>query len=569
MLKSLLVKNYAVIADLEIEFQGGLTTLTGETGAGKSVLLGALGTILGDRVDTTMLRTGADKAIIEGVFEISHLPVLQDYLHGQDLEVSGELLIRREISDSGRSRAFVNDTPVQLSVLQDVGELLVDLHGQHDHQSLLKVQNHLSFIDHFGDLDELVSQVEAAFKEMQRHLTELRRLENAQSAVTEKQEFLLFQLKEIEKVNPHPEEEQELLQEEKIFLNSQRLFDRSQELSGILYDEPNSIVEQFARVQNGLQELARIDEAFVSHQDELNSARLVIEEMVKFLQDYNARIESNPERLEEIQNRIAELTGLKKKYGRDISALLEYRGQIKQELSEFEDLAGRIQICKDDVLTQKQTFKALCQALSGRRRQLANELEKLIPDVLVTLGMPGSRFNVMLKYQDDPAGPIEIDSRSVRATASGMDFAEFFVSLNAGEDLRPLAKVASGGEISRVMLALKSVLAQEGQIPVLIFDEIDNGVSGRVASAVGRKLRELAAFHQVLCITHLPQIASMGHQHLFVEKQEVNGRTETTIRPLSKAEREQAVARLLAGESISEAHLNSARELLQDAIVEH
>lgn len=567
MLKSLSVKNYALIADAEIQFGKGLNILTGETGAGKSIILEALGTILGDRIDTSVLRDGAEKATIEGYFILESNTDLTAYLNERDVDSDdGQLFLRREIYRNGRTRAFVNDTPVQLSILQEVGDFLVDLHGQHEHQSLLKTQNHLKFLDEFGELEGELKEVEKAFKSLQTHLSELRELEQKQKTVQERKEYYLFQINEINKVNPLPGEEEDLLREEKIVQHSERLYNLTNELYRILYENENSAFDQLSRVQNGLLELMDIDDKFAECKSDCESATVIVDELAKFLQDYNSNIEFNPERLEKIQNRISELSGLKKKYGRTTEDILELRDEIQIELDSLANLTTNIESLRERIDSEKKRFSVLCLDLSKKRRSAAKNVENIVPDVLSYLGMSGSRFNVALTYHDDPVGLVEHQGKTYRASADGIDFAQFLLSTNVGEDVRPLAKIASGGEISRIMLALKSIMAKEGHIPVLVFDEIDIGVSGRIAQAVGRKLRALSDLHQVICITHLPQIASMGDQHYFVEKFERSGRIETTIRKLSSEERTEAIAKLLAGERVSETHLNSARELLQDRI---
>ncbi len=566
MLRSLSIKNYAVISDLEIRFQSGLNMLTGETGAGKSIILGALGTILGDRIDTTVLRAGAAKGIIEGEFDLHVTPDVTRYLAARDLaETSDYVFLRREIYQNGRTRAFVNDTPVQLSVLQDIAELLVDLHGQHEHQSLLRQQSHLTFIDAFGGFEQTVSQVNEAHARLKTLQEKLAALVSRQTSLSEKREFLVFQMNEINKVRPEVDEAQQLLADEKLLQHSERLHSLTNELVAIIYETSSSLFDQMGQVEVGLRELARIDARFTENLDETLTAKLTFDEMAKSLQAYRANIEFNPNRLEEIQTRLSELAGLKKKYSRDIAGILAYREDIRIELEGIENLAQEIAETEILVEEQRQEFARLCLHLSSNRKTAAGALAERVPKVLSYLGMPGARFSVALEYQDDPNGDVEVQGQKVRSVPGGIDFASFLLSSNAGEDLKPLSKVASGGEISRVMLALKSALAKDGQIPVLVFDEIDIGVSGRIARAVGRKLGELAKFHQVICITHLPQIASMGDHHFLVEKTDVDGRTATQIRQLDDGEREIAIARLLAGDDVSEAHLKSARELLEDA----
>ncbi len=568
MLKSLTIKNYALISDAEIEFGPGLNILTGETGAGKSILMGALSTILGERVDTSALRDGAKKAIIEGCFEIKHRPALETFLQEHGLiDENPELILRREIQDTGRTRAFVNDSPVQVATLQAVGDFLVDLHGQHDHQSLLKESHHLHFLDEFGDLQDDVVAVKCAYEKLNSCILQCDALVKNEQDLSERRDYLAFQIEEIDKLNPNPDEESELLAEAKLIQHSERLFELTSELYRTLYDSENSVFDQLSAALNKISELAKIDGKTATHFRECESAKVIVEELAKSFQSYNSGIEFNPERLEAIQSRLSELSGLKKKYQKSLSDIVEYKQHLQDELVGLSNLHNEIESLRTEIFKHKAHFSTLCWQLSQHRRQAADGLEQQIPAILEYLGMPGSRFKVSTEYQNDPNGLVFLKDQSYRAGSDGMDIAKFNVSANIGEGLRPLAKVASGGEISRIMLSLKSVLAKEGMIPVLVFDEIDLGVSGRVARAVGHRLKALSEYHQVLCITHLPQIASMGKNHYLVEKSELEGRTHTSIRKVNSGEREEAIAQLLAGEKISEAHLNSARELLQDADV--
>lgn len=568
MLQSLCIKNYALLSDVEIEFGDGLNILTGETGAGKSIVIGALGTILGERVDTTVLRQGASKAVIEGKFALNRNPQLHNYLLQQELSIDeDELILRREIYENSRSRAFVNDTPVPLAVLQRVSDLLVDLHGQHEHQSLLKVPHHLAFLDEFGSLERELKKVSEKYQILKVLHAELSELQRQQKESEDKREIHSFQIQEIEKVNPTVGEEEALLREEKIVQNSERLYSSSAEFFKILYENNHSAYDILSRVEQGLNELQSIDEDFALHKEECRTARVIIEELAKYFENYKSKLEFNPERLEELQRRISELSGLRKKFGKSIAEVLAFKEALKVALENFENLDERINSLTDEIESEKDDFSQLCLNLSQRRKQIAEQLERLLPEVLSYLGMSNARFKVAIKSQDDPSGWVRFQGKQYGANEVGMDFAQFLISTNKGENLRPLVKVVSGGEISRIMLALKSVIAKEGQIPILVFDEIDIGVSGRVAQAVGRKLKELSKYHQVICITHLPQIASLGDHHYSVEKLEKGGRTETAIRKLYREERAEEIAKLLAGEKISETHLNSARELLEDATI--
>ncbi len=564
MLKRVYIKNYALVEEGEIEFQPGLNIITGETGAGKSILLGAIGTLLGERTSATMLRAGEAKAVIEGHFSIHGLPQVQAYLRERELDSQDdELIIRREILASGRSRAFINDTPTTLDEIEVVANMLVDLHGQHEHQSLLKVGEHLNFLDAFGRLQPLREQVQQHYREVEQLQQQLKHLREQEHALKEKADYLQFQIEEINKVDPQPGEEEELLGEEKRLAHSHELLENCNRLANMLYEQEGSATDFLGQAIHILNQLQQLDAYFEPLNRDLETALIAIEEVVKSCQSYAAKIEINPERLEEVRARLAEFTRLKKKYANDIEGVLQKREELQNELSRIESLDEEIAGLETQLQEAIGRYREAAVALSEKRQKAASELEQAIPEILAEIGMSGSRFKVQFDMDDDPDSWLTLDDRKVRAFASGIDRVEFYISANPGQPLRPLQKVASGGEISRIMLALKKAIAHSVQVPVLIFDEIDIGISGRVAEAVGRKLRELAETHQIICITHLPQIASAGQTHFLVEKIQSGDQTQTKVRRLAEEEREWAIARLLGGETITEAHLSSARELLQ------
>ena len=564
MLKRVYIKNYALVEEGEIEFQPGLNIITGETGAGKSILLGAIGTLLGERTSATMLRAGEAKAVIEGHFSIHGLPQVRAYLQERELDSpDDELIIRREILASGRSRAFINDTPTTLDEVEAVANMLVDLHGQHEHQSLLKVGEHLNFLDAFGRLQPLREQVQQHYRKVEQLQQRLKHLREQEHALKEKADYLQFQIEEINKVDPQPGEEEELLGEEKRLAHSHELLENCNRLANMLYEQEGSATDFLGQAIHILNQLQQLDAYFEPLNRDLETALIAIEEVVKSCQSYAAKIEINPERLEEVRARLAEFTRLKKKYATDIEGVLQKREELQNELSRIESLDEEIAGLETQLQEAIGRYRETAVALSEKRQKAASELEQAIPEILAEIGMSGSRFKVQFDMDDDPDSWLMLDDRKVRAFASGIDRVEFYISANPGQPLRPLQKVASGGEISRIMLALKKAIAHSVQVPVLIFDEIDIGISGRVAEAVGRKLRELAETHQIICITHLPQIASAGQTHFLVEKIQSGDQTQTKVRRLAEEEREWAIARLLGGETITEAHLSSARELLQ------
>lgn len=566
MLKSVYIKNYALVDEVEIQFGPGLNILTGETGAGKSILIGAIGTLLGERTSAGVLRPNAAKAIVEGQFELGRAPAVAEFLQERDLGQATEpLIIRREILQNGRSRAFINDTPVNLEDLAACADLLVDLHGQHEHQSLLKTASHLFFLDDFAGLSEMRRELNAIFQQIEKLRHELDALRSKEQTLLERRDFLNFQIQEIERINPQPDEEEDLLAEEKRLAHSAELQESCIRLIDSLYEMEGSVSEHLGVAVQILSSLQNFDSAFKTVQEDVESALISIEETVKFLQSYVSRIEINPERLEAVRSRLAEFSRLKKKYGVPIPAILEKKALLEAELAQIDTLDEQIEALDNKLSSLREEYRTRAVELSTRRQQAVHDLQALIPQLLSEIGMPGTAFRVDLTRDSRPESWLVVDDQAVQAYATGIDRVQFHISANPGQPLRPLAKIASGGEISRIMLALKSAIIHAVQIPVMIFDEIDIGISGRVAEAVGKKLRFLARNYQIICITHLPQIASAGEQHFLVEKHQKDGTTTTTIRPLEAAERERAIAQLLGGETITDAHLSSARDLLQAA----
>jgi DNA repair protein RecN (Recombination protein N) len=559
MIISLSIRNYALIESLEAEFTNGLVIITGETGAGKSIIIGALGLLLGERASTDAVRSGAEKAVVEGLFSVAGNRKVARLLQENDIDSADTLIVRREVSARGQSRCFLNDTPVTLTLQKQAGQLLVDLHGQHEHQSLLRTETHIELLDEFGGLDRLLSDFAAAharLREVESSLAELRRREEQ---LREKRELYQYQVQEIDAVSPQGGEEDALEAELKILENAERLYEETGRLYQILYEGEQAAHDQLVVVRNMLEDLAAIDPAFREAASEGAGAAAVVAELAKVVQRYNASVEFRPDRLEEVRSRLGRLSLLKRKYGGSTEAVLAHRGRIGEELALAENFDEVLRSLASDAETAARTSTLAAERLSAKREETARRLDRGIVAELGKLGITHARFSTRISREEDPGG---LPGLPFRLNARGCDVVEFMISTNLGEEEKPLARVASGGEVSRVMLALKSVLAKSDRLPVLVFDEVDTGVSGRIAQAVGRGLKALSSFHQVVAITHLPQIAGLADTHFVVEKSESAGRSTTRMRRLSLEERVEEVARLISGAEVTTTGRESARELM-------
>jgi DNA repair protein RecN (Recombination protein N) len=567
MLTSLHILNYALIEDLTASFPNGLVILTGETGAGKSIIIDALGLVIGERANAEGVRAGSERAVVEAVFDTSGNARLNAFLRSCAMDPTDELIVRREISRRGQSRCFVNDSPVTLSVLKQIGEFLVDLHGQHEHQSLLRSETHIAMLDESGGLEDIVGEYQQALGRMRSAASELADLRKREQQLMEKREFTAFQLSEIDAVAPRVGEEGELEEALTILENAERLFSATGELYEALYGGERSVHDVLVLARNQLQDLAAIDRQFAEAGRECAGAVAVVAELARFVQSYNAGIEFAPERLEELRDRLGRLSLLKKKFGGSLDAVLARRDALASELALAENFAAVIQKLAGDVEAARGDCALLAERLSAKRHDVARRIDKGILAELARLGMPDAKFTTRITRADPGDAPsddlwITAGGRRVALHARGVDQVEFYISTNVGEDERPLAKVASGGEVSRIMLGLKSILAKSDRLPVLIFDEIDVGVSGRIAQAVGKSLKSLSSFHQVVAITHLPQIAGLADAHFVVSKSERKGRATTQMRRLSLEEQVTEVAKLMSGADVTETARAGARELM-------
>lgn len=561
MIKSLHIKNFALIDELDVQFESGLNVLTGQTGAGKSIIIGALHMILGERADTDVIRKGADKAISEASIYVGKNEYLKSLLEEQSVEYNEELILRREIRQTG-SRAFINDTPVNISVLKQVGDHLVDLHGQYDHQLLLKEEHHLGVIDQFDSVEPVLRAYQEEYRKMLDLQKQLRDLRKKERELKDKTELYQFQVKELESAELDPHEEEELESEMNLLDNAEDLDQKAAAITEIGNGDEVSLMDMLNTIKLNLEDMARIEPEFDTYLQEVTTARISIQETIQFAERYRDRIEFNPQRLEKLRQRQSELNRLQKKYQRPIPELIAYLNEIKAELNVAENFDYEIEKIEKAIREQSVDLRKKATDLHHQREAIGNQLSKEIVDSLSNLGIQHGQFRVDVAWKFSENGWIEIDGKKVDCNEVGCDDVRFFISTNKGEDPKPLAAIASGGEVSRVMLSLKSILAREQKLPVMIFDEIDTGISGQISEKVGRVMRKLSEMCQIVAITHQPQIASQAHKHYKVEKVEKGERTVSKIVPLSEEEHIREVAGLMSGEQITDSALTSAKELI-------
>jgi DNA repair protein RecN (Recombination protein N) len=565
MLKSLLIKDYALIENINVDFSKGLNIITGETGAGKSILIDAMGLLLGDRASLQIIRKGANKSIVEGVFDVSKNENVKQFLLKNDIDYFDELIVRREVSIQGSNRCFLNDTPTPLTLLNDIGNMLVDLHGQHEHQSLLRNVTHIDFLDEFAELSSLLADYKEEHSKLSGIAKELFVMKNKENSLLEEREAFEFQIKEIDSIAPQPNEEVTIKDELNILENAEKLLLLTGDIYDIAYENENSVQDNLVNIENSLRELALIDNSFVGVSHEIESAIAIINDVSDFVRGYRSTIENDPDKLNEIRERLGALNLLKKRYGGTVAKVIEHRETIGREYELTSNYKERIIGLENELEIARKSTGEIAKKISNERKRIALDIKGEVVKELIELGISDSDFETNITNNlanDSSANFILVDDKKYKFNSKGFDEVEFVISTNLGEDLKPLSKVASGGEISRIMLALKSVLAKNDKLPLLIFDEIDTGVSGRIAQKVGEALKSLSAIHQIIAITHLPQIASLSDEHFNVEKNQIGSRVVSSIIKLNNDEKINEVAKLLSGEDITDAALKSAKELM-------
>ncbi|UCH00415.1 MAG: DNA repair protein RecN [Deltaproteobacteria bacterium] len=562
MLAQLTITDFAIIDSLSVSFSGGLNILSGETGAGKSIIINAVNLILGGRASPDHIRTGADRAVVEALFQLPPESPLSKSLDNMDVPFNGEVLIKRTISKEGKSTVRINGSLATLQILSKLGPNLISVSGQNEHQLLLRPDNHLFILDDFGALTKDRLKLNEFYRDYYSLKEKIERLRDNLKVEEERRELTEFQIKEIEEARLVPGEDVNLEAEKGRLMHAERLMEIVFNSYQALYERENSVLSILSFLARDMEKGGSIDPQLDHYKSQLESTRLQLEDLSLELRDFSSKLRVDPKRLEEVEERLQFIRRLKKKYGPSIEDILSFKEGLSQKGYQLTQKKEELKGLEVQLEEKGKALLRLATQLSSKRHQTADTFKKMVEEELNLLGMGGTRFSAKFSPNRSTGDTISEDMADSAITADGIDALEFMISPNVGEDLRPLAKIASGGELSRIMLALKTILARSGLVETLVFDEIDSGIGGATAAIVGEKLRSLASYHQVLCITHLPHIASCGETHFLVEKMVSKGRTRALISSLDKEGRINEIARLLGGRTISEKTVAHAREML-------
>ncbi|MGI8789069.1 MAG: DNA repair protein RecN [Pyrinomonadaceae bacterium] len=563
MLSLLKIKNIALIDELQIEFSNGLNLLTGETGSGKSIIVDSLGALTGDRISSDLIKEGAGAAQIEGLFNLKATADLYEAFYESGIETDDgneiDLIVRRELASNGRNRIFINNQLVTQNFLRRIGAFLVDIHGQGEQATLFNPSNHLEILDEYAGLQNLRTNLAVKYQTLARTQKEIENLRMDEAQKLQLLDVLQFQVDEIKKVNPQTGEE-DLLNEEKRRLNNvEKLSALGDEAYLLLYDDEAATVSTLEKASRKIAELAEYESSFREYTEGLQTAQAVLEDLAFAVRDFRGQLEFSPERLEEIENRLAEISRLKRKYGGAIETVLAHLEESEARLKNIETFEERKEELKKISAGQREDYLKIAADVHDRRVKAAKKFEKEVEANLKAVALEKAKFEVRIDAPDALALQSETNKK---LTAKGFDQIEFYFSANVGESVKPLARVASGGEASRLMLILKTTAKSNDAEKSVVFDEIDVGIGGRVAEAVGLKLKQLAKTQQVLCVTHQAQVASLADQHFLVEKETKKKRTEIRVKQLNDAEKIEEIARMLTGAQITETARQHAREML-------
>jgi DNA repair protein RecN (Recombination protein N) len=566
MLQEICIRNFAIIQNLSIRLKAGLTVLSGETGAGKSIIINAVNLLLGSRASATLIRTGADSAELEALFRIAPESHAAGIMKQRGYDPQEGLLVRRIISRNDRHRIYINGRLATMQVLTEITAGLASISGQHAHQGLLKEDQHLLILDRFGGLLNFRRKYQACYRELLPLIAREKDLLRRRARQREQMELLKFQREEIESAHVLPKEDQDLEKELMRLKNGQMLFQTVRQCVDQLYGIDGAVFERLGQMGKDLAGCAAVDAQLKVRADEMETLSYGVEDLTSSLRDYLNRIDLDPQQLEWVEERLDTLNKLKRKYGGSLEAVLDFAADINRRLNEIDNIEGSIAQVRHELNATHDRLCQLGETLAQKRKKAAEHLSRQVEGELAFLKMVDTRFAVDLAALEAPkdAGPyLHCNGRFLSET--GMDRASFMIAPNVGEDIKPLAAIASGGELSRVVLAIKAILTQNDALETVVFDEVDAGIGGGVAELIGKKLAALSRFHQILCITHLPQIAKYGRHHFRIEKVVDKGRTHTTITGLNEKARVQEVARMLGGEKITSTTLDHAREMLAEA----
>jgi len=568
MLLKLHIKNFALIDDVELDFKDGLNIMTGETGAGKSIIIGAINVIIGERSSSDLIRSGQTSLNVQAVFSLDNRNICKTL---EDMGIDTEddtIIIEREITKQGRNICRINGKIVSVSTLRSLGKQLIDIHGQHQHQSLFDSENHLKLLDSFGakELAKIKSKVSSAYIKYKDIERQIKKIEDKYNELVRIKEQMNYELDEIEKAKIIPDEDIKLETEKEYLENAEKIYSSLEMAYSLLYegDEVPSVIDNLNRIISVLDDIRTFFKPVEANSDTLKNILYELEDQALELRKYKDMVEFDPVRLDEIYSRLQLLSRLKSKYNMSLKEILHYKEAAAAKIYETMDLEEELKDLKEQMALHKEEYVKNALLLHDLRKETACLLEKEVSRELSELGMKSVKFCVNITFDQDESG-IAVNGENIKFTKDGFDNVEFLISTNPGEPLKPLAKIVSGGESSRIMLALKSILAKADMIPCMIFDEIDTGIGGRTAQVVGEKLSKVAMNHQVICVTHSPQIASMGDVHYLIKKLVKDGRTYTVVTELNEEERINELSRMLGGVEITENTQIHAREMLNMA----
>lgn len=567
MLSLLKIKNIALIDELSLEFAKGLNLLTGETGSGKSIIVDSLGALTGERVSSDLIKEGSASAQIEGLFSVRSNADLHQLFYESGIEADEgrdtEIIVRRELAANGRNRIFVNNQSVTQNFLKKIGAFLVDIHGQGEQATLFNPATHLEMLDEYANSQNLRSTVAEKYRELARIQKEIENLREDEAKKFQLLDILQFQVDEIGKANLTAGEDDALEEEKRRLNNVEKLSTLSDESYLLLYENEEATIATLEKVVKRVNDLAEYESSFREYNESLLTAQAVLEDLAIAVRSFSGHLEFSPERLEEIESRLAEISRLKRKYGGSIETVLAHFKESEERLRNIETAELREEELRKELKKARQEYLKIARELHEKREKAAGKFEREIEANLKAVALEKARFEVRV---DAPEAEILTDESSVKSfTAKGFDRIEFYFSANVGESVKPIAKVASGGEASRLMLILKTTAKLAEYEKAMVFDEIDTGIGGRVAEAVGLKLKELAKTQQVLCVTHQPQVASLADHHFVVEKEAVKNRTEIRVRELNEKEQVEEIARMLTGKEITETARRHAQEMISGA----